>query len=94
MNRSFSTLAEAARSASLTTTILALSMFASSEALAADLQLIELDRAQALQPVDRFFDLTVGADFPGTLGRDDSLAQLKVPRRYSEPSSRPFPTSR
>ncbi|WP_374562271.1 glycoside hydrolase family 9 protein [Ideonella sp.] len=37
-----------------------------------------LDRALAQQPVDRFFDLAVGADYPGTLGRDDSLAQLKT----------------
>ena len=29
-------------------------------------------------PVDRFFDLSVGSDFPGTLIRDDSQAQLKV----------------
>lgn len=29
-------------------------------------------------PVDRFFDLSIGSDFPGTLIRDDSQAQLKV----------------
>ena len=29
-------------------------------------------------PVDRFFDLSVGSDYPGTLMRDDSQAQLKV----------------
>jgi xylan 1,4-beta-xylosidase len=29
-------------------------------------------------PVDRFFDLSVGSDYPGTLIRDDSQAQLKV----------------
>jgi xylan 1,4-beta-xylosidase len=28
--------------------------------------------------VDRFFDLSVGSDYPGTLIRDDSQAQLKV----------------
>jgi len=28
--------------------------------------------------VDRFFDLSVGSDFPGTLIRDDNQAQLKV----------------
>ena len=27
--------------------------------------------------VDRFFDLSVGSDYPGTLIRDDSQAQLK-----------------
>jgi xylan 1,4-beta-xylosidase len=41
-------------------------------------RVIELDRAQAKAPVDRFFDLSVGADFPGTTGREDSLAQLKT----------------
>jgi xylan 1,4-beta-xylosidase len=29
-------------------------------------------------PVDRFFDLSVGSDFPGTLIRDESQAQLKL----------------
>ena len=29
-------------------------------------------------PVDRFFDLSVGSDFPGTLLRPDSQVQLKV----------------
>lgn len=29
-------------------------------------------------PVDHFFDLSVGSDYPGTLIRDDSQAQLKV----------------
>ena len=28
--------------------------------------------------VDRFFDLSVGSDYPGTLIRDDSQAQLKL----------------
>jgi endoglucanase len=41
-------------------------------------RVVTLDRALATQPVDRFFDLAVGADFPGTLGRDDSLAQVKT----------------
>jgi len=29
-------------------------------------------------PVDRFFELSVGSDFPGTLIRDDSQAQLRL----------------
>jgi xylan 1,4-beta-xylosidase len=29
-------------------------------------------------PIDHFFDLSVGSDYPGTLIRDDSQAQLKV----------------
>src|ERR1039457_1285271 len=28
-------------------------------------------------PVDRFFDLSVGSDFPGTLIREDSQSQLE-----------------
>ncbi|MFN3302299.1 MAG: GH39 family glycosyl hydrolase [Roseateles sp.] len=39
---------------------------------------ILLDLAQATQPLDRFFDHCVGADYPGTLFREDSLAQLKT----------------
>ena len=39
---------------------------------------VVLDRARASEPVDRFHDLSVGADFPGTLRRGDSQAQLKT----------------
>lgn len=39
---------------------------------------IVVDAAQASKPLDRFFDLSVGADYPGTLIRDDSMAQLKT----------------
>ncbi len=39
---------------------------------------IDLDVAQATKPLDRFFDLSVGSDFPGTLIRDDSQLQLKT----------------
>jgi xylan 1,4-beta-xylosidase len=39
---------------------------------------VRLDLATATAPVDRFFDLSVGSDFPGTLIRDDSQAQLKT----------------
>lgn len=39
---------------------------------------IVLDLAQARLPLDRFFDHCVGADYPGTLFRADSLAQLKT----------------
>lgn len=39
---------------------------------------VEIDRSRAAAPVDRFFDHAVGADFPGTTGRDDALAQLKT----------------
>jgi len=39
---------------------------------------IVLNLEHAKQPLDRFFDHCVGADYPGTLLRDDSLAQLKT----------------
>ncbi|MFZ2990562.1 GH39 family glycosyl hydrolase [Ideonella sp.] len=39
---------------------------------------IVLDLAQATQPLDRAFDHCVGADYPGTLYREDSLSQLKT----------------
>ncbi len=39
---------------------------------------IVLDLAQARQPLDRFFDHCVGADYPGTTYREDALAQLKT----------------
>ncbi|MHB8283204.1 MAG: GH39 family glycosyl hydrolase [Caulobacteraceae bacterium] len=37
-----------------------------------------VDIAQAKAPLDRFFDLSVGSDYPGTLMRPDSQAQLKT----------------
>jgi len=39
---------------------------------------IELDLARASQPVDRFYALSVGSDYPGTLLRDDAQAHLKL----------------
>lgn len=41
-------------------------------------RVIVADIAKTTSPVDRFFDLSVGSDFPGTLIRDDSQAQLKT----------------
>ncbi|MGR4863061.1 GH39 family glycosyl hydrolase [Caulobacter sp. LARHSG274] len=41
-------------------------------------RVIALDLAKAGKPVDRFFDLSVGSDYPGTLRRPDSQAQLKT----------------
>ena len=41
-------------------------------------RIIEADVRQTGAPVDRFFDLSVGSDFPGTLRRPDSQAQLKI----------------
>src|SRR3954467_2161241 len=45
---------------------------------AADLRHIPVDLGGASAPRDRFADLSVGSDYPGTLIRDDSLAQLKT----------------
>src|SRR5450432_2410769 len=39
---------------------------------------IDVDVHSAAGPVDRFFDLSVGSDYPGTLIRDDNQAQLKL----------------
>jgi len=39
---------------------------------------IVVDIKDSAGPVDRFFDLSVGSDYPGTLIRDDSQAQLKL----------------
>lgn len=41
-------------------------------------RVIALDLAKTTGPVDRFFDLSIGSDYPGTLIRDDSQAQLKT----------------
>jgi xylan 1,4-beta-xylosidase len=38
---------------------------------------VTLDVAAAEQPVDRFFDLSVGSDYPGTLIKPEAQAQLK-----------------
>jgi xylan 1,4-beta-xylosidase len=58
---------------------LAMAGLAASAAAAAPApRVIELDLARAQKPVDRFFDLSVGSDFPGTLIRPDSQAQLKT----------------
>jgi len=39
---------------------------------------IVADLQNSTGPVDRFFDLSVGSDYPGTLIRDDSQEQLKL----------------
>lgn len=39
---------------------------------------ITIDVANAHTPLDRFYDLSVGSDYPGTLIRDDSQAQLEI----------------
>ena len=37
---------------------------------------IDLDVAEASEPIDRFYALSVGSDYPGTLIREDSQAHL------------------
>ena len=39
---------------------------------------IAIDLSRAERPLDRFFDLSIGADYPGTLIRADSQAHLEV----------------
>ena len=41
-------------------------------------RVIAVDLNGTVGPVDRFFDLSVGSDYPGTLIRDDSQQQLKL----------------
>jgi xylan 1,4-beta-xylosidase len=65
--------------------ILAIGILAASSALSlaaqsqpATSRTIVVNLKDTAGPVDRFFDLSVGSDFPGTLIRDDSQAQLKL----------------
>jgi xylan 1,4-beta-xylosidase len=53
-----------------------LTVAAQGEPLPARSLVVNLDDTTG--PVNRFFDLSVGSDFPGTLIRDDSQEQLKV----------------
>jgi len=64
---------------------LALGIFACSSATSLAAQapqtpprILIVDLGSSAGPVDRFFDLCVGSDYPGTLIRDDSQAQLKT----------------
>jgi xylan 1,4-beta-xylosidase len=60
----------------------AIALFVPSSVLSQSQQLapreIVADIKNTAGPVDRFFDLSVGSDYPGTLIRDDSQAQLKT----------------
>lgn len=67
-------------------------MASSAMAQAAAPRTIELDLASAAAPVDRFYDLSIGSDFPGTLIRSDSQAQL-VPA-VQEPGVSLYPLPR
>lgn len=52
--------------------------FAAAPPIAPTARVVDVNVRQARQPVDRFFDLSVGSDYPGTLIRDDSQAQLRM----------------
>src|SRR5437763_12478756 len=39
---------------------------------------IDVDVAKAAKPLDRFFDLSVGSDYSGTMSRSDAQAQLRT----------------
>ncbi len=56
--------------------VVSFALFASAEP--ASPRHVKLDVAKAAKPLDRFFDLSVGSDFPGTLIRNDSQAQLRI----------------
>jgi xylan 1,4-beta-xylosidase len=62
----------------LRTSVLAAAAAFSAQAAAAPPRRITIDVAQATRPLDRFFDLSVGSDYPGTLVRPDAEAQLKT----------------
>jgi len=58
----------------------AVALFAAAPALAAAPapRSIEIDAAAASQPLDRSFNLSVGADYAGTMIRPENLAQLRT----------------
>lgn len=60
----------------LLTTSVGLTLCADAQQIAG--RTIEVDLKRAGAPVDRFFDFSVGSDYPGTLIRNDSQQQLKV----------------
>lgn len=62
----------------LAAALLSMGLCATAHAAPPAARQVSLDRAAASQPVDRFFDLSVGADYPGTTGRPENLAQLKT----------------
>src|SRR5208282_5192020 len=61
---------------SIFTLFLAVSIGAQSPQSSTRYLVVDLEKTTG--PVDRFFDLSVGSDYPGTLIRDDSQAQLKL----------------
>ena len=63
---------------SLAATLVSLGLSTATAAETPAAREVTLDRAAATHPMDRFFDLSVGADYPGTTGRPENLAQLKT----------------
>jgi xylan 1,4-beta-xylosidase len=66
------------RLTALAAAVFVLSFGSDAGAAGPTLRSVDLDLAAAKQPMDRFFDLSVGADYPGTTGRPENLAQLKT----------------
>jgi xylan 1,4-beta-xylosidase len=66
------------RLTSITAAVLTLSFSAYASAAGGATRNVDLDLAAATAPVDRFHDLSVGADYPGTTGRPENLAQMKT----------------
>lgn len=62
----------------LAAALLCFGLCAATHAAPAAAREVTLDLAEASKPMDRFFDLSVRADFPGTTGRPENMAQLKT----------------
>lgn len=58
--------------------LLALALAAGAPAFAQAPRVIELDLAGPSKPRDRMAEFSIGSDYPGTLQREDSLAQLAL----------------
>jgi xylan 1,4-beta-xylosidase len=59
-------------------TVASSSMSLAAQSQQAPSRTIVVDLKDSSGPVDRFFDLSVGSDYPGTLIREDSQVQLKL----------------
>jgi xylan 1,4-beta-xylosidase len=66
------------RLTSIAAAVLTLSFCAQTQAAGPAARTVDLDFAAAKTPMDRFFDHSVGADYPGTTGTPENLAQLKT----------------
>ena len=77
ITKSTRTLLQSALLASAVAGLLAGSAFAQAKPA---VRHIAIDAKAPTTPRDRFYDLSVGSDYPGTLLRDDSLAQMKTAR--------------